>query len=1002
MRQKLTSTWAALLCALGLGAQFSQAAAPGSPQGFITGKAFLNLTGTAVSDLTRSPNFPENPDILLTLPYFEWAATGNISTPPGNWADNYGTQIPGFFYPPTTGDYVFWICSDDTSELYLSPDSDPANKKLIAKESSYSDPRQYDTSAGGSDPTMKDSSQFTGTQWPTKDPNSGGAEITLQAGKAYYIEARHKEGTGGDNLSVAVRDPGSTIDSSQPIPGKYLSSDRTQGALTLVVQPQSQTVNERDPAAFHVMPDGTPPYAFQWRRNGVDITGATNLSYFVASATPADNSAKYSVVVTGGQGSATSQNAVLTVVTDTTPPQLLAARGLRSLTEVVLTFSEPVDPASASTASNYQINTSSGSVSVSAASVSTTGDKVTLTTAPQTLGTKHTVLVSHVKDTAATPNTIADGSKAAFFPMGKLKEANGLVVFEAENYDRNLDNLWVRDTQRGKPSGGASMVVLNGGSESATQLEYDVDFTAAGTFSVWYRASGDNGDSASGWFHLDGDRPPERVDGNQDSMSGFSGATDFVWRSQPQDGSIPFTVDIAPAGSHLIGLALRDQNAYFDKVILTTDPKCAPSDFGPPETREGMPGVPTVSLTAPTRGQGFASGSSITLAAIATGASGLNIARVDFTANGNLVGQATSSPFSFTWTNAPAGLFAIRATAMDEVGGTATSTNIALITVGKTRPAGGAMIAWVSFHPADDTPSAGAAAAGATRAPDVGYTDLLETNGNIVARVVTSNLPDTAYLNAFDLVIISRSVDSPAYQAAFSTAAWHGLPAPMMILSGYTLRNTRLGFTTGANITDIEGPVKLTALDPAHPIFAGVALDATETMVNTYADIVNFNNTPQLGISLNTDPLADDGKVLATIGTAGDPAFKGMIIGEWQAGAKMADASADLLGGHRLVFLTGSEEQATGLTSEAAGIYDLGADGAKLFLNAVKYMARKTANPPQMSITRSGSTLTIQWTGGGTLESSGSLVGTWAAVPGAASPYTTPLSSSTQFYRVRL
>ena len=127
-----------------------------------------------------------------------------------------------------------------------------------------------------------------------------------------------------------------------------------------------------------------------------------------------------------------------------------------------------------------------------------------------------------------------------------------------------------------------------------------------------------------------------------------------------------------------------------------------------------------------------------------------------------------------------------------------------------------------------------------------------------------------------------------------------------------------------------------------------------------------------------------------------------MIIGEWQAGAKMADASADLLGGHRLVFLTGSEEQATGLTSEAAGIYDLGADGAKLFLNAVKYMARKTANPPQMSITRSGSTLTIQWTGGGTLESSGSLVGTWAAVPGAASPYATSVSGSTQIYRVRL
>ncbi|MBI4661111.1 MAG: hypothetical protein HY735_19960 [Verrucomicrobia bacterium] len=34
--------------------------------------------------------------------YFEWAATGDVATPPGNWADNYGTQIVGYFYPPAS------------------------------------------------------------------------------------------------------------------------------------------------------------------------------------------------------------------------------------------------------------------------------------------------------------------------------------------------------------------------------------------------------------------------------------------------------------------------------------------------------------------------------------------------------------------------------------------------------------------------------------------------------------------------------------------------------------------------------------------------------------------------------------------------------------------------------------------------------------------------------------------------------------------------------------
>jgi hypothetical protein len=54
---------------------------------------------------------------------------------------------------------------------------------------------------------------------------------------------------------------------------------------------------------------------------------------------------------------------------------------------------------------------------------------------------------------------------------------------------------------------------------------------------------------------------------------------------------------------------------------------------------------------------------------------------------------------------------------------------------------------------------------------------------------------------------------------------------------------------------------------------------------------------------------------------------------------------ADILGGRRLVFLTGSREIG-GLTSEGAGIYDLDPDGAQMFVNAVRYMARTPVPPP--------------------------------------------------------
>jgi hypothetical protein len=54
-------------------------------------------------------------------------------------------------------------------------------------------------------------------------------------------------------------------------------------------------------------------------------------------------------------------------------------------------------------------------------------------------------------------------------------------------------------------------------------------------------------------------------------------------------------------------------------------------------------------------------------------------------------------------------------------------------------------------------------------------------------------------------------------------------------------------------------------------------------------------------MSNNTDPLANGGKVLAKIGTSGDPTFGEMIIAEWQAGGNMANDSQDPLGGHRLI-----------------------------------------------------------------------------------------------------
>jgi len=767
------------------------AAAPPAPQGLITGKAFTGITGTAVTALTGNAKFPNAPDQIFYLPYFEWNATGDIFTPPGNWADNYGSQIRGYFYPPTTGDYVFYLAADDNAELHLSTDGDPANKKLIARESVWSNPREYLISGGASDLTAKDSSTFTGTQWPVLDPVLGGAKITLQAGQPYYIEALAKEGTGGDNLSVAAFDvTGGTLDSTLPIPGQYLSSDRSNGPVSIVTPPASQSVPERGGVTFTVVADGTPPYTYQWKRNGENIPDATAISYTLPSAMMTDNGATFSVTVTGAEGGGTTSTAgTLTVIPDTVAPTLLGAKGLPNLTEVILSFSEALDPVSAATTGNYQITSAGGALNISAATLSPGGTQVTLTTAAQALGTKYTLVVNGVRDSAATPNTVAAGSRAIFFPAGKLmQDDNGFVVFEAENYDRNSDGRWVINTTRGTPSGGASVVVPNGagGNESGTQLEYDVEFKQAGTYYVWYRASGNDGNDDSSWLWLDGARPAERdpangAAANSASMTGFSGQLDFVWRSDSQDGPDPFTVDIATPGPHVIALARREDGAFHDKFILTLDPAFTPTGVGPAETRPGAPGTPTVALTAPTAGQTFTAGADIQLSATAAGQSGLEITRVEFSANGALIGTVTGSPFNFTWNDVAAGPYSLRAVAFDELGQSTATENL-LITVEEAGPKTSARIAWVSFHRADDAPSAAAATAGFTSASDIGYTDLITASGHQITRIVTSGTPDVALLNAFDLVIISRAVPSGDYQDPPETAAWNGITAPVMLL----------------------------------------------------------------------------------------------------------------------------------------------------------------------------------------------------------------------------
>ncbi len=250
-------------------------------------------------------------------------------------------------------------------------------------------------------------------------------------------------------------------------------------------------------------------------------------------------------------------------------------------------------------------------------------------------------------------------------------------------------------------------------------------------------------------------------------------------------------------------------------------------------------------------------------------------------------------------------------------------------------------VIWVSFHAgADDAPSTNAAGIGFTVAPDKGYTDLLAANGYDVQRYLTTGTPDVNMLNKADLVIVGRSINSAHFQNAAATIWNTQIKKPMIITSGYALRKSRLGLVTNSTgPVDITGDIKLTVTDPTNPIFAGVAL-TDGTMDNAFAGVALYptDGTAAFGISVSPDAANAEGKVLATMTADAATTPGGLMIAEWLPGASLVQAAAtDVLAGRRLVFLTGSRESG-GKTSESAGMFDLTADGSKMFLNAVAYM----------------------------------------------------------------
>jgi hypothetical protein len=92
-----------------------------------------------------------------------------------------------------------------------------------------------------------------------------------------------------------------------------------QPSLPIITrQPQSQTVARGATVALSVGYSGTGPFDFQWRRNGVNIAGATNETFTLVNVQPTD-AGDYTVIVFSEAGAAVSDVAAVRVASSNLP-----------------------------------------------------------------------------------------------------------------------------------------------------------------------------------------------------------------------------------------------------------------------------------------------------------------------------------------------------------------------------------------------------------------------------------------------------------------------------------------------------------------------------------------------------------------------------------------------------------------------------------------------------------------------------------------------------------
>lgn len=576
-----------------------------------------------------------------------------------------------------------------------------------------------------------------------------------------------------------------------------------------------------------------------------------------------------------------------------------------------------------------------------------------------------------------TPPLALDFTSRVFSPWLPLDKPpyqqteDGMVVIDAEYYHETIarsNHAWEFATAVPDYSGPGYLQALPDGVGGTTsnypgfldqnpELIYEVNFVKTGLHYLWIRGQATGGNDDSVHAGLDDDSTPssQRIDG----MGGYNPRDVWVWvpgvnATNPDTGDNRATLTIPSTGDHTVHIWQREDGFKIDKIILTTDVNYVPIGLGPDATRfVGEAPPPSVEIISPADFAKLPAGD-VTITVDASDVDG-TVTKVEFFADDELIGESTVAPFTFIWSDPPAGRYVLQAVVTDNDNDSGVSGRINVQT-GAPQPLALFIVADATNVNASDT-------AFAARLADFGFE----------VSIISDEVSRTEHASFANLIVASSTVGSgnvgnKYLDVAIPFITWEQAVQDDMLMTWDTADVDRGG---------LGDQTEIIITNPGHPMAAGFPA-GNRTI-----------SSELIGLSWG-EPNPATAIIVATVADgSGHP-----CIYAYDKGALLIDNATPAA--DKRILLP--------LNDDAYGM--LNADGLALVDAAITWATGRTPvagedpefDPPVLA----GTTLTLTWTGGGTLQEA-TILGEWTDVAPqpAGDTHTVDVSAApVKFYRL--